>query len=219
MTQAVGGGGTLVSISNNLLKMNSSFSSLKVILLLVVIVGAGYFISMQVGNKNVDQSGVVASAAGNGASVIFVSQSVAVTPYAGQNNDLVEYTIKFKIKAPTSTPIYVSSTAGYLATSKFRFAIDKAGTPLTQVQYVNSAMGTTVNMTDDDLTMVGNYNIEPGEEETFAMTVTMQNNPQIGTGLFRTKLTNIKWNTTDSATVYSNFTNLPGFQTNYIAVN
>ena len=202
--------------------MNSPFSSLKVVLLLALVVGVGYFISMQVGNKNVDQSGAVANAAGNGASVTFVSQNVQIGQHAGSNNDVAVYTIKYRIKAPADTPVYVaaSPSTGYVATSKFMFAIDKAGVPLTQAKYVSGGVyGVTTNMTDSDVTVGGNYMIDPGSYEIFEMTVVMTNNAQIGAGLFRAKLANIKWNTTDSASVYNNFANLPGFATSYVAVD
>ncbi len=152
-----------------------------------------------------------------GVQVSLVSTSASVTTGNSTNDDLGEFTIKFKVKA-MGDAVYVSSLAGASLTTGntgFSAGVERSGTAT-----IGGVSATIVNTTDDDMTNVGNYLIEDGEEETFEMTVTVQL-PTAGTaGQYRALLRGFDWDTDDDATPDQTYTsNLDSFKTSYKALN
>lgn len=152
-----------------------------------------------------------------GIMVSLVSTSTDVTAGNSTNDDLGQFTIKFKVKAMGDS-IYVSSLAAASLNTTGTgtvVGVERAGTAT-----IGGVSVTVVNTTDDDLTAVGNYLIEDGEEETFEMTATVQL-PTAGTaGQFRALIRAIDWSTTDVSTPTDTYTsNLDAFKTSYRALN
>lgn len=152
-----------------------------------------------------------------GIMLTLVSTSADVTASQSANDDLGEFTIKFKVKA-VGDAVYISSLAAAslnTANTGASAGVERSGTAT-----VGGVSATIVNTTDDDLTAVGNYLIEDGEEETFEMTVTAQL-PTAGlAGQYRALLRGLDWDTDDDATPDQTYTsNLDAFKTSYKALN
>ncbi len=145
------------------------------------------------------------------------STSAAVTSGSGANDDLGGFTIKFKIKA-IGNSVYVSSLAAASLTTAntgFSSGVERSGTAT-----IGGVSTTIINSTDDNMTSVGNYLIEDGDEETFEMTTSVQL-PTVGAaGQYRALLRGLDWDTDDDATPDNTYTsNLSTFITNYISLN
>ena len=129
------------------------------------------------------------------------------------NNDAADtgtFIIKFSVKA-IGDAVYVTSL-----TSGATYTTDRSGTATTAGN-ITSAF---VNTTDTTLTSVGNSLIEDGSSETFEMTVIIPNGAAGTSGLFRTVLTGVLWDTADDtspANTYSS--NLDEFRTNYVLLD
>lgn len=153
-----------------------------------------------------------------GVMVTLVSTSSAVTAGQSANDDLGEFTIKFKVKA-MGDAIYVSSAAAASLTTAGNgtvVGVERSGTAT-----IGGVNVTVVNTTDDDQTANGNYLIEDGEEETFEMTATVQLPTAGAAGQFRALIRAIDWATTDSAVISGTgyTSNLDSFKTSYKALN
>lgn len=143
-----------------------------------------------------------------GIDVSLVSTSASALTGTGANDDVGQYTIKFKVTA--------IGDAAYLGTTVakgFDYSVDVGG--------VTTATGTSaviVNNTDTNVTPQGNYLIEEGQSETFTMTVTKT----AGTsGSSRASLTGVKWDSSDADTIMSKTysSNLDSFKTDYMVLN
>jgi len=144
----------------------------------------------------------------NGIALTLVSTSAL-----SNDNDVADtgtFKIKFKVTA-IGDAVYVTSL-----TSGATFTTDRSGTATT-ADNITSAF---VNTTDTTLTSVGNSLIEDGSSETFEMTVIIPNGAGGTTGLFRTVLTGVLWDTSDDtspANTYSS--NLDTFRTDYVLLD
>lgn len=142
----------------------------------------------------------------NGISVALVGTPTAVS----NDNDAADtgtFKIKYKVTA-VGDAVYVSSLVGTATT----YAVDRSGTATS-----TGISAVLTNSTDADLTSVGNYLIEEGESETFELTVVVPLGGAATTGLYRTTLSNLKWDTSDDtspANTYSS--NLDNFKTDYV---
>ena len=146
-----------------------------------------------------------------------VSTSSAVTAGQSANDDLGEFTIKFKVKAVGSS-VYISSAAQASTTTTGQGAV--AGVERSGTATIGGVSVTIVNTTDDDQTANGNYLIEEGDEETFEMTTTVQLPTAGSAGQYRALLRALDWSTTDDAQVSESYTsNLDSFKTSYKALN
>ncbi|HUQ30018.1 MAG TPA: hypothetical protein VM103_00650, partial [Candidatus Paceibacterota bacterium] len=143
----------------------------------------------------------------NGISLALVGTPTAVS----NNNDAADtgtFVIKFKVNAFGDT-VYIAS----LASAAVTYTVDRAGTATT----ATTISGTLVNITDADLTAVGNSMIEEGQSETFELTVTVPNGAGGAAGQFRAVLTGVKWDTNDDTTPSNTYTsNLDSFKTPYV---
>lgn len=153
-----------------------------------------------------------------GVMVSLVSTSSDVTAGQSANDDLGEFTIKFKVKA-MGDAVYVSSAAAASLTTTGNgtvVGVERSGTST-----IGGVNVTVVNTTDDDQTANGNYLIEDGEEETFEMTATVQLPTAGAAGQFRALIRAIDWSTTDSAVISGTgyTSNLDSFKTSYKALN
>lgn len=152
-----------------------------------------------------------------GIMVSLVSTASSVTTGNSTSDDLGEFTIKFKIKA-NGNAVYVSSLAAASLTTTgtgFVGGVERSGTAT-----VGGVSVTIVNDSDDDLTSVGNFLIEDGDEETFIMTTTVQLPTAGAAGQYRALLRAIDWDTDDDATPDQSYTsNLDSFKTSYKALN
>ncbi len=157
----------------------------------------------------------------NGIAIGLVSVDESVTSGQSSNDDLGTFTIKFRIKAIGDTA-YISSLAGSAlsgtANTGATVHVDRAGTATVggvSVTFVSNETGT-----NDDLTSVGNYTIEEGEEHTFTLTTTVQL-PSAGlAGQYRAALAGIDWDTSDIAAPANTYTsNLDNFKTDYLGLN
>lgn len=151
-----------------------------------------------------------------GIMVTLVSTSADVTAGQSANDDLGEFTIKYKVKAVGSS-IYVSSLAAASLTTTGTgtvVGVERSGTAT-----IGGVSATVVNTDDEDLTNVGNYLIEEGEEETFEATVTAQLPTAGSAGQFRALIRAIDWSTSDGVSYTSYESNLDSFKTSYKALN
>ncbi len=153
-----------------------------------------------------------------GIMVSLVSTSTSVTSGQSANDDVGEFTIKFKVKA-MGDAVYVSSAAAASLTTTGNgtvVGVERSGTST-----IGGVSVTVVNTTDDDQTANGNYLIEDGEEETFEMTATVQLPTAGAAGQFRALIRAIDWSTTDSAVISGTgyTSNLDSFKTSYKALN
>jgi len=152
-----------------------------------------------------------------GVMLSLVSTSADVTAGQSANDDLGEFTIKYKVKAIGSS-VYVSSAAAASLTSAGQGTV--AGVERSGTATIGGVSVTVVNTTDDDQTANGNYLIEENEEETFEMTVTVQLPTAGSAGQYRALLRALDWATTDAAQVSQSYTsNLDSFKTSYKALN
>jgi hypothetical protein len=146
-----------------------------------------------------------------------VSKTTSVTQGNSSNDDLGEFIIKFKVKAMGSS-VYVSSLATASLTTTGTGAV--AGVERSGTATIGGVSVTIVNTTDDDLTSVGNFLIEDGEEETFEMTTTVQLPAAGAGGQFRALLRALDWDIDDDASPDQSYTsNLDEFKTSYKALN
>lgn len=126
------------------------------------------------------------------------------------------FTIKFKVEAMGSA-VYVSSLAATSLTTSGTGAV--AGVERAGTATIGGTTVTIVNTTDTDLTSVGNYLIEDGEEETFEMVVTASLPTAGADGQFRALLRALDWDTDDDATPDQTYTsNLDSYKTSYISL-
>ncbi len=139
-----------------------------------------------------------------------VSTDTEITQGSGASDDLGTFKIRFKVSAEGDTvyiPADVSDAVDYV--------VDKAGA------VVSTGLSATItNVTDDDETNDGNYEIEEGDDETFELIVTVQL-PTAGTsGQYRLTLTGIGWDTSDDSSPANTYaSNLDGFRTSYVGLN
>lgn len=153
-----------------------------------------------------------------GVMLSLVSTSADVTAGQSANDDLGEFTIKYKVKA-IGNSIYVSSAAAASLTTAGDgtvVGVERSGTAT-----IGGVSVTVVNTTDDDQTSNGNYLIEEGEEETFEATVTVQLPTAGSAGQFRALLRAVDWSTSDDAVISGTgyTSNLDSFKTSYKALN
>jgi len=152
-----------------------------------------------------------------GIMLTLVSKTADVTQGNSSNDDLGEFIIKFKVKAMGSS-VYVSSLATASLTTTGTGAV--AGVERSGTATIGGVSVTIVNTTDDDLTSVGNFLIEDGDEETFEMTTTVQLPAAGAGGQFRALLRALDWDIDDDASPDQSYTsNLDDFKTSYKALN
>ncbi|MDO8575544.1 MAG: peptidoglycan-binding domain-containing protein [bacterium] len=154
----------------------------------------------------------------NGIALTLISTNTSVAAGTGASDDQGTFVIKFKVTA-IGDAAYVSSLADSAlsgtANTGATALVDRAGTAT-----VGGVSVTITNVTDTDLTSVGNYMIEDGESETFEMTTTVQLPTAGAGGQFRTALGGIDWSTSDEAVPANTYTsNLDSFKTSYIGLN
>jgi hypothetical protein len=163
--------------------------------------------------------GETMTAYSSGIMVTFVSASESVTTGTGSNDDIATFQVEFKVES-FDDDMYIPDIASNAGTVAVDFTVDKAGTELTAPQYGSAVTATLVNDSDSDLSGNGNFDINDGDDETLTLTVTVANSGSLGAGQYRLKLANVRWNSSDSASVYQDFTfNLDDFKTDYIAIN
>lgn len=153
-----------------------------------------------------------------GVMVTLVETDTDVTAGTSSNDDLGQFTIKFKVKA-MGDAIYVSSAAAASLTTSGNgtvVGVERSGTST-----IGGVSVTVVNTSDDDQTANGNYLIEDGEEETFEMTATVQLPTAGSAGQYRALIRAIDWSTTDDAVISGTgyTSNLDSFKTSYRALN
>jgi len=166
-------------------------------------------------SDSTEKSGTVTGKAqefrASGIQVSLVSTETSVTAGNSANDDLGTFKIKFKVKA-SGDAVYVSS----LVANSVTYSVDKSGTATTG----NTISATITNVTDNDKTSVGNYEIEDGSEETFELIVTAQLGTGGTSGQYRATLTGVKWDTTDGTSPANTYTsNLDSFRTSYVGLN
>ncbi len=154
----------------------------------------------------------------SGIQLALVSTATSVAAGTSTNDDQGTFTIKFKIKA-VGDNVYVSSLADAQlsgnTSGKTTVLVDRSGTAT-----VGGVSTVIANDTDTDLTSVGNFQIEDGDEETFTLTTTVQLPTAGAAGLFRAALGGVRWSTTDVAPTANSYTsNLDSFRTSYIGLN
>lgn len=163
--------------------------------------------------------GETMTAYSSGIMVTFVSASESVTTGTGSNDDIATFQVEFKVES-FDDDMYIPDIASNAGTVAVDFTVDKAGTELTAPQYGSAVTATLVNDSDSDLSGNGNFDINDSDDETLTLTVTVANSGSLGAGQYRLKLANVRWNSSDSASVYQDFTfNLDDFKTDYIAIN
>ncbi len=173
--------------------------------------------------ENSDKTGTTIgetmTAYSSGIMVTFVSASESVTTGTGSNDDIATFQVEFKVEA-FDDDMYIPDIASNAGTVAVDFTVDKAGTELTAPQYGSAVTATLVNDSDSDLSGNGNFDINDSDDETLTLTVTVANSGSLGAGQYRLKLANVRWNSSDSASVFQDFTfNLDDFKTDYIAIN
>ena len=148
----------------------------------------------------------------NGVQLTYVSSSRESDATNGANNDTGTFTIKFKVKA-SGDDIYVSSLAGLTGTG---YQVERSNTATTS----GTTSAVITNVTDDDLTTVGNYLIQDGEEETLELTVSYTITTAYQTGLYRLVMNALDWDTDDDVTPDQTYTsNLDLFKTSSVTLN
>lgn len=149
-----------------------------------------------------------------GRAQMFRTEGIQVTqvgsPSAVSNNsdgaDTGTFIIKFKVKAVGDT-VYVASLAQNAVTYS---VYDSNGVASSS----NSIRASIKNETDISKTVVGNYEIEEGEEETFTLTVTVPNGTGDASDQYYVALTGVLWDTEDDTSPSNTYTaNLDDFQT------
>ncbi len=146
-----------------------------------------------------------------GISIDFISASESVSNSDSDDEDVATFVIKFKVTAFGDT-VYIPNAAADTATNAIGFDVDTTGTAA-------SVSGVLVDDTDSDLSAGTNFDVEDGDSENFTMTIS-SGLDTAGDGLFRGVLTNVRWNTTDSASVFEDYTfNLDDFKTDYVSMN
>lgn len=145
-----------------------------------------------------------------GISLTFISATESVTAGTSTTDDTGTFKIKFKVSAFGDT-VYVPNVASDAGTNAVNFDVDATG--------YNAVTGVIVDDSDSNLSSGGNFDIEDGDSENFTLTVSVDNNG--GTAdLYRAVLSNVRWNTTDSASTFTDYTfNLDDFKTDYISLN
>lgn len=143
-----------------------------------------------------------------GIALTLVSTSTSAVTGTSANDDVGQYTIKFKVTA-VGDDAYLGTTVA----QGFTYTVDVNGTATS-----TGISAVIVNNTDTDVTSQGNYLIEDGQSETFTLTVTKS----AGTsGSSRASLTGVKWDSDDANTTMANTysSNLDSFKTDYIVLN
>ncbi|MBP6879375.1 MAG: peptidoglycan-binding protein [Candidatus Pacebacteria bacterium] len=174
---------------------------------------------LESGDKTGTVVGEVMTAYSSGIMVTLVSASETVTTGTGANDDIATFIVKFDVEA-FAEDVYIPDVASNAGTVAVDFTIDKAGTELSVAQY-GSAVSAVVTSTESDLSGNGNFEVRVDETgETITLTISVANSGSLGAGLYRATLSNIRWNTTDSAGTYNSYTfNLDDFKTDYISIN
>jgi peptidoglycan hydrolase-like protein with peptidoglycan-binding domain len=154
----------------------------------------------------------------SGISLELVSATTSVATGTSTNDDQGTFTIKYKITA-VGNDVYVSSLADATLTGvtsgKTSVHVDRAGTAT-----VGGVSTVISNITDTDLTSVGNFLIEEGSSETFELTTVVQLPAAGSGGLYRAVLGGVRWGTTDIYPLANSYTsNLDNFKTSYVGLN
>ncbi len=155
----------------------------------------------------------------NGISATMISASTPISAGSNPNDDVVTFNIRFKVTA-FDNDVYIPKVISDSSASAILVSIDKAGTPISTTQF-GAATSSILNDDNADTSANNNYIVHGGASETFTATVVMTDGVSgLTAGLYRMLLTNIRWNTTDSASAYNNYTfDLGTFNTGYISVN
>jgi hypothetical protein len=154
----------------------------------------------------------------SGIALELVSATTSVAAGTSTNDDQGTFTIKYKITA-VGNDVYVSSLADATLTGvtsgKTSVHVDRAGTAT-----VGGVSTVISNITDTDLTSVGNFLIEEGSSETFELTTVVQLPAAGSGGLYRAVLGGVRWGTTDIYPLANSYTsNLDNFKTSYVGLN
>lgn len=154
----------------------------------------------------------------SGILLTLVSTNTDATVGTSAGDDIGLFTIRYKVTAIGDT-VYVSSladaTTGANTDGKTSVTVDRAGTAT-----ATNITVALVNISDDDLTSVGLYQIEEGESETFEVSASVPMNAST-VGQHRAALSGVRWTTTSTdATPSNSYTsNLDSFKTSYKVLN
>ncbi len=156
-----------------------------------------------------------------GVQLTLVSADASVTAGTSANDDLATFKLKFKVKAIGDT-VYVSSLTDALASTLNTDGYTTVRVERAGVATTGGVSVTLTNVTDNDLTSVGLYEIEENTEETLEVIITVQASSQYASGAqYRGILNGIRWSTdaTDATPSNSYTSELDSFKTSYIGVN
>jgi peptidoglycan hydrolase-like protein with peptidoglycan-binding domain len=140
-----------------------------------------------------------------GISVDHVSDSAVSNDNDGA--DTGTFKVRFEVTAVGET-VYVSS----LVANAVDYVVDRSGTATS-----TGLSAVITNITDTDLTSVGNYEVLEGDSETFEVTVIVPLGAAATSGLYRMSITNVEWGTDDVVAPAENYTsNLEDLRTDYV---
>jgi hypothetical protein len=120
--------------------------------------------------------------------VDFVSSSNSVMSGPSANDDVGTFKIRFKVTA-FGGDVYMASTTNY----GYTYIVEKNGVPVSSAN-VSSVI---TNITDTNLSNIGNHHIEEGNSEIFDLEVLVPMGSDLTSGQYRVSLVGINWDKND----------------------